>query len=80
MARLSLKNIIGKDGIDSILSSLVELSGASLCIKDVTGKILLGNENDEDKFEYPVKADDQQIGLVKGDEKAIVVANNEAQV
>ena len=75
MARLTLKSIIGKDGIDSILTLFIEQSGASLCIQDVTGKILFGNEQDENKFEYPVKADDEQIGLVKGDEKAIVVAN-----
>ncbi len=74
MARLTLKSIIGKDGIDSILALFIEQSGASLCIQDVTGKILFGNEQDENQFEYPVKADDEQIGLVKGDEKAIVVA------
>ncbi|HEV8084571.1 MAG TPA: adenylate/guanylate cyclase domain-containing protein [Chitinophagaceae bacterium] len=75
MAKLSLKNIIGKkDGIDSILSSLVEFSGASICIKDTTGKILFGEEK-ENKFEYSIKSEDEQIGSVTGNEKAFVVAD-----
>jgi class 3 adenylate cyclase len=75
MARLTLKSIVGKDGIDSILNLFIEQSGASFCIKDVTGKILFGHDLDENPFEYPVKAEDEQIGIVKGNEKSIAIAD-----
>lgn len=75
MARLSLKAIIGKkDGITSLLYSIAEQSGTTFCIEDCNGKILFGNQQ-SNNFEFPVIADDEQIGLVKGDGKAIVVAN-----
>ncbi|MBA2563759.1 MAG: GAF domain-containing protein, partial [Chitinophagaceae bacterium] len=76
MARLSLKNIIGqKDGIRSMIQSLVEQSGACVYIEDDTGKILFGDGQHTNQFEYAVKLNEIQIGLVKGDEKAIVIAD-----
>ena len=75
MAKLTLKSIIGKDGIDSILTLFIAQSGTSFCIKDVTGKILFGQDMDENTFEYPVKAEDEKIGSVKGNEKSVVIAD-----
>lgn len=74
MAKLTLKSIIGKDGVDTLLTSMHERSG-TFCIEDVTGKILFGNKENKHSFEYPVTADNEQIGLVKGDEKAILIAD-----
>lgn len=75
MAKLTLKSIIGKDGIDSILTLFGAQSGTSFCIKDVTGKILFGQDMDENTSEYPVKAEDEKIGSVKGNEKSVVIAD-----
>jgi len=74
MARLTLKSIIAKDGIDSMLTSFIEQSGSSLCVEDVSGKILFGTKNGNNIFEYPVVADEEQIGIVKGDERANIIA------
>lgn len=75
MARLSLKSIIGKDGIVSILTLFIQQSGSSFWVEDVTGKILFGTKSDNNISDYPVIGDDEQIGLVKGDEKAIFVTD-----
>jgi class 3 adenylate cyclase len=75
MAKLTLKSIVGKDGIIPILNLFTAQSGASYCIKDITGNILFGNDRDENSFDYPVKAEDEQIGSVKGNEKSIAIAD-----
>lgn len=74
MARLNLKSIVGKDGIDPILH-LFSKEGASFCIKDGYGKILFGGDTVENAFEYPVKIEDEQLGMVKGNERSIAVAD-----
>lgn len=75
MARLSLKNIIEiKDGIGAVLSSITDPS--SVIIEDEKGKVLFGTAQLMTPFtEHPVIVNESQIGLVKGDEKAIVIAD-----
>ena len=73
MAKLTLKNIIKRDGIDSILTLVSELKLA-FCIKDISGKVLFGSEQN-DKAVFFITADNQQIGTVTGDEKVKVVAD-----
>lgn len=75
MARLNLKNIIDvKDGIGALLSSMVDQS--NILIEDDKGKVLFGTTSLKNSYtEYPITINDVQIGLVKGDEKAIVVAD-----
>ncbi len=74
MARLSLKNIISKEGIASILTSFAGENGTDIFIKDAAGKILFGDQQHENNFEYPLIIDDETIGVVKGNEKAKAVA------
>lgn len=75
MARLNLKNIISKkDGVDVLLSSFKNQLDNPFCVTDSTGKLLFGLDNDQ-QLEFPITADDEVIGSVKGDEKAIVVAD-----
>ena len=74
MARLSLKSIIAKDGIASILTSFAGETGNDIFIKDAAGKILFGEEQHEKNFEHPLIIDDEPIGVVKGNEKAKEVA------
>ena len=75
MARLTLKSFIGKEEIGSILNLFTEQSRSSYFVEDVNGKILFGTKTDNNISDYPIIADDEQIGWVKGDEKAIFVAD-----
>ena len=71
MARVTLKSIIGKDGVESILTSI---SNGNLCIEDAAGKRVFGIDN-KFSFEYSILVDDEKIGLVRGDEKALIIAD-----
>ncbi len=75
MAKLSLKNIIEiKDGIGMMLSSMVDPS--SIIIEDEKGKVLFGTAQLEAPFtQHLIIVNDVQLGLVKGDKKAIVIAD-----
>lgn len=75
MARISLRSIVGKNDLDPILNLLTTQTGHAFCIKDVSGKILFGSEINETVFNYPVNAEGEQIGVVKGNENALVVAD-----
>lgn len=74
MARISLKSLMDKPEIAAIITALAG-SATTLCIKDATGKILMGKEEKEKKGSYPLQLADEQIGLVEGDEKAIIIAD-----
>ena len=74
MARLSLKSIIAKDGIASILTSFAGKNGNDIFIKDAAGKILFGDAHHENEFEHLLIIDNEPIGVVKGNEKAKAVA------
>jgi class 3 adenylate cyclase len=76
MARLTLKNIISKknENISPVLSLIQQIT-EDVWIEDDAGKLLTGTEQQEKKFEYPVKLDDEIIGWVKGNEKAQLVAD-----
>ncbi len=72
MAKLSIKNIIEKEEIVSVLSSFVA-QGISFCIRDSKGKKLFGNEQYENKSIHLVTTESEKVGSVEGDEKAILV-------
>lgn len=74
MARLALKSIIAKDGVDALLTSLIRQSGTTVCIEDCNGIVLFGMPSDKNILEFPVHAEGEQIGMVKGDENADIVA------
>jgi class 3 adenylate cyclase len=76
MARISLKNIVGKkNDVNAFVLALIGQLNAGIWIEDETGKVLLGNSNNGVHFSFPVKPDDEIIGWVKGDEKGTLIAS-----
>lgn len=75
MARLSLKNIIGKNAAFALIESFIEQLKANISIEDESGKILSGNEQLAPLHQYPITADNELLGWVKGDENALIVSN-----
>jgi adenylate cyclase len=76
MARLSLKNIIGKkNGNTSLLLSLIAQLKADLFIEDEQEKFLTGNNNAQISYSYPVLLDEEILGWVKGDGNAECIAS-----
>jgi len=76
MARITLKNIIGKkNDTTSPVLTLIEQINGDVWIEDDSGKVLSGTTQQEKKFGYPVKLDGEILGWVKGNEKAQLVAD-----
>ena len=76
MAKLSLKNIVGtKSDASALLLSLMNTMKASVYIEDANGKLLLGNFQDDPTSQHPVNFEEELLGWVKGDEKALIIAN-----
>jgi len=76
MTRLSLKHIIGKkNDAFTLLVSLIEQLKADIFIEDENGKLLVGNAATNPAHQQPVTVDNELLGWVKGDDKAIVIAN-----
>ena len=75
MLKLTLKTILSKkNDTASIIASLVERLHTNIWIEDNSGNILLGTQSESPKVEEVIKAEDEVIGTVKGDEAAIIVA------
>jgi len=76
MAKVSLKNIVGKKNeINAAVLALMSQLNEATWIEDETGKLLLGASTDTSKFAFPLNLDNEIIGWVKGDEKSIMIAN-----
>lgn len=76
MARLQLKNIIGKNNdTTTILLSLIAQLEAVVWIEDETGKILLKTKQETNTREFPIRLNDDLMGWVKGDEKGAIIAD-----
>jgi len=76
MARVSLKNIIGKKNeINSAVLALMAQLKEATWIEDENGKLLLGNPTETPASLFPVSLDNEIIGWVKGDENSLVIAN-----
>jgi len=75
MLKLTLKTILSKkNDTASIIASLIERLHTNIWIEDNSGNILLGTPSESPKVEEIIKAEDEVIGTVKGDEAAIIVA------
>lgn len=75
MARVSLKNIIGKNKtFNTVIQNLVTSLGLHIWIEDADGKILIGEVQENDKTVIPVLLNDETLGWVKGDEQGKIVA------
>jgi class 3 adenylate cyclase len=76
MARVSLKNIVGKKNeINSAVLALMDQLKEVTWIEDENGKLLLGNPTETPGSSFPVSLDNEIIGWVKGDEKSLLIAN-----
>lgn len=75
MAKLSLKNIVGKNApFYTVVTQLMEQLQTSARIENEKGKWIAGTEEVDAAFSHSIKIDDQEIGSVKGDEKTAVIA------
>ena len=75
MAKVSLKNIIGKKNeAVSVLLKTIEQLQVSAWVVDETSKVLLGESKDTFEAIFPLSIDEEVIGYVKGDEKAGLIA------
>src|SRR4030095_435584 len=76
MARVSLKNIVGKKNeVNAAVLALMDQLSEASWIEDENGKLLLGNLNETPRSAFPVNLDNEIIGWVKGDERSIMIAN-----
>jgi class 3 adenylate cyclase len=76
MARINLKNILsGKTDSLAVVSTFIKELGSSVYIEDISNKILLGGVDCIVSAVETIKLEDEIIGWVKGDNKAIVVAD-----
>ncbi len=76
MARLSLKNIIGKNSaLDTVIEALAGELNSPIWLEDPAGKILWGEKNTNDTIAFPVSLDEEITGWVKGNEHANGIAS-----
>lgn len=76
MAKVSLKNIIGKNKeINSVLLDLISQLNLEIWVEDEKGKLLLGDQKELIKSTFPISLDDEIVGWVKGDEKGKIIAS-----
>src|SRR6187401_3855965 len=76
MARVSLKNIVGKKNeVNTAVLALIGQLNETTWIEDENGKLLVGNSAEAPPSSFPVNLDNEIIGWVKGDERSIMIAN-----
>lgn len=75
MSRITLKNLLSKKNDTYLLVlSFIEQMNAHINVEDEKGTPLLGNPDLLSQYQHPVKLQDEILGWVKGDEKAIHIA------
>src|SRR5450432_169043 len=76
MSKISLKNILsGKTDTFVLISSFIEELQATVCIEDITQKVLLGTDTTIVTRKEPVQLEGEIIGWVKGDDRVSVIAS-----
>ncbi len=75
MAKISLKRLLAKKEVSSILSDLLKAIDTSINIQDAEGKLLIDNDKTQPLEKYPVELAGEVIGWVIGDDKASPVAS-----
>jgi class 3 adenylate cyclase len=76
MARISLKNIVGKKNeITTAVLALINQLDADTWIEDENGKLLAGNSTGTPNSSFPINLENEIIGWVKGDEKSLMIAD-----
>lgn len=75
MARLYLKNIVGKNNdTTAFILSLIKQLQATVWIEDEAGKLLLNRKGEADTYQFPIHSGDELMGWVKGDEKGAIIS------
>ncbi len=75
MAKVSLKNILGKKNeASSVLLSLLEQLKCAAWIEDENGKVIFGEPFETATLHLPIQLENELVGYVKGDEKTSVIA------
>ncbi len=75
MARINLKNIIGRgNGEPSAVLSIIDRIGTDVCIEDDHGKILAGTKTTATIHRYPINLGEETLGWVAGDERSEMIA------
>lgn len=75
MAKLNLKNILSKESDNvSLISSLSSQLNSSISIQDINGKTIFSNADTGGDFRIPVFFENETLGWVSGNEKAILIA------
>ncbi|MFB8788539.1 MAG: adenylate/guanylate cyclase domain-containing protein [Potamolinea sp.] len=72
---LSLKRLISKKEVSSLIVEMLPLTGDKICIQDALRQPLMGNVSVAPSPQYPVKLNGEVIGWVTGDEKASPIAS-----
>jgi adenylate cyclase len=76
MPGITLKNILSKKSNTAALAlSLINEMKAHISITDEKNNYLVGNTEELNEYEHPVKLQEEILGWVKGDEKAIHIAS-----
>lgn len=76
MQRISLKNIVGKkNDINADIVALIRELNSRAWIEDANGTVLVGDPAEGDSSSFPVMLNGETLGWVKGDDKAMLIAN-----
>src|SRR4028119_1590027 len=77
MAKISLKRLLAKKEVSSILNDLLKVIDTPITIQDIDGKLFIDIDNDtiQPLEKYPVELAGEVIGWVIGGEKASFVAS-----
>ncbi|MBS1932528.1 MAG: GAF domain-containing protein [Bacteroidetes bacterium] len=75
MPRINLKNILKSSEITALLSSLAANLNASVFIEDDAQRILFGKATEQPANKEPLKAEEEIIGWVKGDDNTTTIAS-----
>ncbi|MUG97422.1 GAF domain-containing protein [Scytonema sp. UIC 10036] len=75
MTHINFRKLVTQKEVINILTNLVNEMGSSFCIKDISGKLLIGTDSKELVNKYPVKLLDEIIGWVMSDKKTETIAS-----
>lgn len=71
---LQLQRLLNKSELRPILEALLDVLNSSITVEDLAGNVLLGQPSETSFPEYPVTAQEQMIGWVRGEEPAPILA------
>lgn len=75
MIQVSLKRLVLKDEVYSIINQIMGFINTPVFIQDLDGRTLIGEINEALPCKYPVEVENRTIGWVYGEEKSKVLAS-----